>query len=257
MLNPHPRSQLSNCRAYRRAHRRHTCRHGDDGRARIRARAASRTNAGALHFPGHRDRVTAGHERSSRAEVIVRPRPQLRASGMPRGGVARQLSESSHDSVATDTAVTTAIATAIHDSRAAMKTTENRAQPSFGPKPDSLRSIRGGPPGFISIDLVSARILRARLGQGSGKARSGEASAVRKRRLRGSQLIRTLARSIRVVIGLIGSLDSAQQGEGVVAQRCAYVDHPIHTKTPMRSNAITRMSCRTVLEGKNACHSFR
>jgi hypothetical protein len=59
---------------------------------------------------------------------------------MPR----RQLSESSHDSVETDAAVTTATATAIHDSWATMSATGNRAQPSPSPKPDSLRSIRAG-----------------------------------------------------------------------------------------------------------------
>ncbi len=59
---------------------------------------------------------------------------------MPR----RQLSEPSHDSVATGAAVTTATATAIHDSRATMSATENRAQPSPSPKPDSLRSVRAG-----------------------------------------------------------------------------------------------------------------
>ena len=58
--------------------------------------------------------------------------------------VARQLSEPSHDSVATDAAVTTATATAIHDSWAAMSATANRAQPSLSLKPDSLRSIRAG-----------------------------------------------------------------------------------------------------------------
>ena len=57
---------------------------------------------------------------------------------------ARQLSESRHDSVATDAAVTTATATAIHDSWATMSTTENRAQPGPSPKPDSLRSVRAG-----------------------------------------------------------------------------------------------------------------
>ncbi|MEA2610087.1 MAG: hypothetical protein QOJ75_2330, partial [Chloroflexota bacterium] len=59
---------------------------------------------------------------------------------MPR----RQLSESSHDSVATDAAVTTATATAIHDSWATMSATENRAQSGPSPTPDSLRSIRAG-----------------------------------------------------------------------------------------------------------------
>ena len=59
---------------------------------------------------------------------------------MPR----RQLSEPSHDSVATDAAVTTATATAIHDSWATMSATENRAQPGPSPKPDSLRSLRAG-----------------------------------------------------------------------------------------------------------------
>ena len=59
---------------------------------------------------------------------------------MPR----RQLSEPSHDSVATDAAVTTATATAIHDSWATMSATENRAQPGPSPKPDSLRSVRAG-----------------------------------------------------------------------------------------------------------------
>jgi hypothetical protein len=60
-----------------------------------------------------------------------------------RPGAARQLSESSHDTVATDTAVATATETAIHDSWATMRATENRAQPRPSQKPDSLRSIRG------------------------------------------------------------------------------------------------------------------
>lgn len=59
---------------------------------------------------------------------------------MPR----RQLREPSHDSVATDAAVTTATATAIHDSWATMSATQNRAQPGPSPKPDSLRSVRAG-----------------------------------------------------------------------------------------------------------------
>jgi hypothetical protein len=61
-----------------------------------------------------------------------------------RANDARQLIEPSRDTVATDAAVTTATATAIDDSRAAMIATENRAQPKFGAKPDSLHSIRAG-----------------------------------------------------------------------------------------------------------------
>lgn len=73
---------------------------------RIRPRAAARTKADSLRFtPRH-----------------------------PAGAV-RQLSASSHDTVATDAAVATATATAIHDSRAAMTATGNRAQPGTGRKP--------------------------------------------------------------------------------------------------------------------------
>jgi hypothetical protein len=56
----------------------------------------------------------------------------------------RQPSDSGHDSVATETAVTTATATAIHDRRVTMSATPNRAQPGSGPKPDSLRFLRAG-----------------------------------------------------------------------------------------------------------------
>lgn len=58
--------------------------------------------------------------------------------------VGRQSSESGHDSVATETAVTTATATAIHDRWVTMSATPNRAQPGSGPKPDSLRYLRAG-----------------------------------------------------------------------------------------------------------------
>lgn len=56
----------------------------------------------------------------------------------------RQWSESGHDSVATETAVTTATATAIHDRWVTMGATPNRAQPGLGPKPDSHRYLRAG-----------------------------------------------------------------------------------------------------------------
>ncbi len=100
---------------------------------------------------GRGDEVSRATTRSPESSTgsMPTPRPGVRDQRrQPRDlliqGQLRQLSESSHDSVATDAAVTTATATAIHDSWATMSATENRVQPGPSPKPDSLRSVRAG-----------------------------------------------------------------------------------------------------------------
>ena len=110
---------------------------------RIRACNAPCGKADSLRFPPARAiGGPAGLRGTCSAEAIVHhPCGHL----SPRAGVTRHLSESSRDTVATDAAVTTATATAIHDSWATTSATKNRAQPSLSTKPDSLRSIRVGP----------------------------------------------------------------------------------------------------------------
>jgi hypothetical protein len=110
------------------------------GVTRIRARTAPCTKADSLRFTPAETIGRAGADPESHFRA---PRLCARSPNVDVQAAARQLSESSHDSVATDTAVTTATATATHDSRAAIVATENRAYPSSGPKPDSLRSIHG------------------------------------------------------------------------------------------------------------------